>query len=707
LFHAQTFNRFGNRTQYIALERIYGSLVASFFKRLTKLTQYYQNRSFHRLLNLQIGLHRTMIRTFALLSIFFFFAPYRSLSQTNFTTVKTTSEKAVKAFKEGRDAMQVGDAAAAIRAYRKAVEIDPNFIDAWIYLGGAHRESNHWPEAETAFEKVLALSPSYEVRIYQALATVEWEQDKYTETAEHLKIYLQSDIGNIRDRTTAEKRYNDAVFVAEAIQHPVPFNPELLSDAINTADGDEYFPVQTADGQWLIFTRNTNDDENFYIAKRSDTDKEEWETAQPLEGVNTAENEGAQAISPDGSWIVFTACDRRNDGSQGSCDLYWSQKKGDTWSKAQPFSNVINSPAWESQPTISADGKTIIFASKRDGGLGEADIYETTRQAGGKWSTPRNLGAKINTPFTDCLPFLHPDGQTLYFTSNGHPGFGKDDIFLSRKQPDGTWGKPENLGFPINTKAHDANLVVSLDGKTAYFSSQRTGGKGRIDIYKFDLPAHLRPKVVTYARALVSDAATGYPLVAKVEFTDLATGESYISANTKKDGTFLVCLPAGHRYALNVGRKGYLFHSEYFDLDSTASFLKPYQLEIALRPVKDSTGKTDNKQPIVLKNVFFNTNSADLLPNSRVELDNLVALLNENTTMNIQLNGHTDNVGDDNSNLILSEKRAQSVRDYLVSKGINTTRLRAKGFGENKPITTNDTEEGRAINRRTEFEVWQ
>ncbi len=643
---------------------------------------------------------------FGIALIFCLLCPIGAAAQAPFTTVKTTSDKALKAFKEGREAMQQGDPAAAIRHYRKATEADPNFIDAWIYLGGAHREALLWPEAETAFEKALELSPSYEVRIYQALGSIEWEQDKYEEAAAHLKVYLQSDINNPRDRLNAEKLYKDAAFAAEAIKKPVAFNPELLGDAINTSK-DEYFPVQTADGQTLIFTRNDDDDENFYVARRAATDQETWEKALPLEGVNTTFNEGAQAIGPDGSWLVFTACDRRNDGSQGGCDLYWSQKKEEGWTKPVPFSNVINSPSWESQPTISADGKTIIFASKRTGGLGEIDLWETTRQPGGKWSTPRNLGDKINTPFSDCLPFLHPDGQTLYFTSNGHPGFGKDDIYVSRKQPDGTWGTPENMGYPINTKAHDANMVVTLDGRTAYFSSKRPEGKGGIDIYKFEMPEHLRPRPVTYARALVSDAATGYPILAKVEFTDLATGQLFATASTKKDGTFLVCLPAGHRYALNVSKKGYLFHSEYFDLDSSATFLKPYQLSIDLRPVNDSTGKTDVSKPIVLRNVFFNTNSAELLPESRVELDALVALLTENAALNIQINGHTDNVGDDKSNLLLSEKRAQSVLNYVSGKGIAPARLRARGYGETKPLTNNDTPENRGRNRRTEFEVWK
>lgn len=635
-----------------------------------------------------------------------FFAPVAARSQKTFTTVKDTPEKALKAFNEGRFALQQGDVAGAIRYYRKAVEADATFVDAWIYLGGAHKDSAHWSDAETAFETALQLAPAYEMRVYPLLAGVEWEQDKFAEAAKHYKDYLDSGHGSERDRAETKRRYANAAFAMEAIKHPVPFLPELLGPGVNTA-ANEYFPVLTADGQTLIFTRRADDDENFYQSERLSTDKEDWGTATPLEGVNTTYNEGAQSISPDGSWLVFTACDRRGDGSQGSCDLYWSQKKAEGWTKPAPFSSTINGPGWDSQPTISADGKTIIFSSKREGALGNQDLWETNRLSGGKWSRPRNLGAEVNTTGSDCFPFLHPDGQTLYFTSDGHPGFGGDDIYLSRRKPDGSWGKPVNFGFPINTKGNEGNLVTSLDGRTAYFSAQREGGAGGVDIYRFDLPEGLRPRLVTYVRARVTDAATGYPLMARVELTDLGTSSSYITANTQKDGSFLMCLPAGKQYALNVSRKGYLFHSEHFEPDSTASFLEPYTLDIALQPLPDSTGTNPNSKPVVLKNVFFDTGSAALKPSSTTELDALAAMLTEAPTLNIQINGHTDDVGEDQANLQLSERRAVTVLEYLAGKGIERTRLRAKGFGETRPLAPNTTPESKALNRRTEFESWK
>ena len=484
------------------------------------------------------------------------------------------------------------------------------------------------------------------------------------------------------------------------MKNPVQFNPTRLGNGINTA-ADEYFPVLTADAKTILFTRRDGEDENFYQSQF----QSEWGVAQPLTGVNTNLNEGAQAISPDGSWIVFTACDRKNDGSQGGCDLYWSQLKQEGWTKPVPFSNTINSPAWESQPTISADGKTIIFSSNRPGSIGGRDLWETHRQTGGKWSSPTNLGERINTTESEAFPFLHPDGQTLYFSSNGHPGMGGEDLFLSRKQPDGTWGKPVNLGYPINTKQNEVNLVTSLDGRTAYYSAPAEPNGTNIDIFQFELPLDIRPKPVTYVKAIVTDKLSNQPLVAKIEFTNLRTGETYMVANTKKDGTFLVCLPIGQNYALQISKKGYLFHSEHFELtSSTNNNLEPYLLNIQLNSLPDSNSQASNT--VILKNVFFDSGLSVLQPESNTELDALANLLNENPSLRLKIKGHTDNIGSPQNNLKLSNERALAVKNYLVNKGIEEQRLSAIGLGATNPIESNETPEGRAANRRTEIEAF-
>lgn len=617
-----------------------------------------------------------------------------------YTTVQTTSSKALEAYRAGIAEARAGQAAIAQGYFEKALKADPKFVDAQLALADNFVTMRDFFKAEKWFEGAIALAgPKYPLAYYQ-LAKVKWELDKYAECAENLAIYLASNSVSERSRPKAEYLLASARFAAQAVKNPLPFQPVSVGDSINTKAG-EYFPSLTADGESLVFTRRDRGyDENFYLSTRVG---EVWQAPRPLNDINTNDNEGAQAISPDGTWLIFTACNRRGDGSQGSCDLYWSQLRSTGWTKPVPFSAVINSPDWDAQPTIGADNRSIIFASSRPGGRGDIDLWQVNRQENGKWGKPVNLGPNINTPGKDHMPFLHPDGQTLYFTSDSLPGMGGNDIFFARKEADGTWGKPQNMGYPINTKSDEGMLVVSLDGKTGYFASDRPGGQGSLDIYTFEMPAHARPKPVTYAKATVTDALSGKPLIAKVELVDLASGQTTASANTRHDGTFLVCLPAGKSYGLNVSKEKYLFFSENFDLQGTATADKPFLFKAELQPLGEEAvaGK-----PVVLRNVFFETGSAALKPESVTELDRLAQLLSETPELRVQINGHTDVVGNSAANQTLSESRAKAVLDYLVGQGIKAERLRFKGFGASKPVASNDTPEGRALNRRTEFERW-
>ncbi len=617
-------------------------------------------------------------------------------------TIESAPNKAKNAYNDGVTEARQGNTAIAIGYFEQALKVCPTFIDAQLLWAGSQLKIKDYARAEEGFEKVIALDEKYQPGAFFTLALSEWEQDKFEDAAFHAEHYLTTNSPDPDLLREAKRLAVNARFAATAVKNPVPFDPKPVGNGVNSP-ADEYLPSLTADGGTMIFTRRDFIDENFY---QSEYKNGKWATAEPLEGVNTNQNEGAQHISPDGSWLVFTACNRRDDGSQGSCDLYWSQLKSGTWTKPVPFSAAINSSDWDAQPCISADGKTLFFSSMRAGGKGGRDLWLTTRQPGGKWSKPENLGAGINTDLDEQTPFLHPDGQTLYFTSDGLPGMGENDLYLVRRQPDGTWGTPQNLGYPINTKANEGTLTVSLDGRTAYFAANRAGSQGGIDIYQFELPANARPQPVTYAQAKVKDAVTGKPLVAKVEFTDLKTGQSYVSANTKADGSFLVCLPAGKDYALNVNKEKYLFYSENFNLTETATFDKPFLLNIELQPIGDESAAVASSKPIALRNVFFETGSAALLPSSSAELDRLAALLAEVPSLRIQINGHTDNVGDDAFNQKLSEARAKSVYDYLIAKNIPGDRLKYKGFGESQPVESNDTVEGKGRNRRTEFVVW-
>ncbi len=637
-----------------------------------------------------------------------FCATATPLFSQKYTTAESTSPKARAAYLEGRRFIRQGDSFRGLRFLEDALREDSVLIEAHLLWAEVHYDQEQWDAAARGYETVLRLNPTFHPSVPFNLALCKWNLDRYEEASAYIEMFLQSGVKDARLLYRAKRLSENSRFATTAVKNPVPFQPRSVGPTINTP-ADEYLPSLTADGQAMIFTRRDGYDENFYRSSREADGS--WGRAEYLSGVNTHLNEGAQAINPDGRWLVFTACNRRNDGSQGSCDLYWSQLKDGSWTKPVPFSAVVNSPHWDAQPSISSDNKTLYFSSDRPGGQGGKDLWFTTRLPNGRYTEPQNLGPDINTPGDEQAPFIHPDGQTLYFTSNGLPGMGRNDIYFSRRLPDGSWSKPQNLGYPINTKGDEGTLTVSLDGQTAYFAAQLPGGAGGLDIYAFDLPAHARPQPVTYLKAVVTDAVTGLPLVARIVCTDLAAAQEFTNARTQADGSFLICLPAGKDYALHVSKEGYLFHSEHFNLSTTASFDQPFLMRIALQPLPSNpTPEADPApspaRPVVLRNVFFATGSAELLPASMVELNQLVALLREQPQLRIQINGHTDNVGDDASNQSLSERRAKAVYDYLLSQGISAERLRYRGFGETRPVQSNDTAEGRAQNRRTEFEVW-
>ena len=433
--------------------------------------------------------------------------------------------------------------------------------------------------------------------------------------------------------------------------------------------------------------------EDFYESAFNDTS---WQRSKGLPGdINTSSNEGAQNISQDGQWLIFTGCNFP-DGF-GSCDLYISYLTAEGWSTPENLGENINTEAWESAPSLSPDKRDLYFASNRAGGFGKSDIYVSHRLPNGTWSAPKNAGPKINTSGTESCPFIHADNQTLYFTSDGHPGYGGDDLFMVKKSDSGQWANAENLGYPINTIENEGSLVISAEGKTAYYASDRSDSKGGLDLYSFELREEVRPYKTLWVKGKVYDAKTKKGLPSAVELTDLDSKEILSKVQTDETGNYLITLPVGKDYAFNVSRKGYLFFSDNFPLKNNAPD-STYNIDIPLQPLEKNA-------TVILKNIFFDVNKYELQPASFVELDNLVSLMRENPTLKISINGHTDNTGTPADNIKLSNNRANQVVRYLISKGIDASRLSSKGWGESQPIAANDTEEGRAKNRRTEMKV--
>jgi outer membrane protein OmpA-like peptidoglycan-associated protein/Tol biopolymer transport system component len=586
----------------------------------------------------------------------------------------------------------------ALEYLDEALRADSGYINAHLTKAGVFADMKNYPASVMEYRKARSMDTAYFFDMDLPYSIALAGTGAFDQALEAVRRYLR--IPNLNDRAKGaalyrERTYQFALDMARE-QHlsDYVFAPTNMGDSINSR-ASEYLPSITLDGKTLVFTRNVNgNNEDFYESHlRSDG---KWSLATPLEGnINTPDNEGAANVSQDGQMLVFTGCNRP-DGL-GSCDIYYALHTRQGWSTPQNIGEPINSEFWESQPCLSPDKKDLYFAARDPSGFGGSDIWVSHRLADGRWGNPQNLGTNINTPGDESCPFIHPDNQTLYFTSNGLPGYGGTDLFVVRKDSTGRWGKPVNLGYPINTINDEGTLTIAADGKTAFYASDRSDSRGGLDIYTFELREGVRPIRTLWVRGQVYDKRTKEGLPSSVDLTDLHGGQAIARAQTDESGNYLITLPVGREYAFGVHRKGYLFYSGHFDFsqkvpDST------YEVNIPLQPLEPNAS-------IVLKNIFFDTKKFDLKPESLVELEEVISLMKENPALKIQISGHTDNVGQDRDNMTLSNARAISVINYLISKGVPPYRLTAKGYGATKPIADNAAEAGRAMNRRTELTV--
>ena len=643
----------------------------------------------------------------------------------------TQNKKAIKLYERAMETLYQGKSDAAMNGLEQALQEDDAFLEAHLVLADlmqdaarSNAEQDSDPQSATArqyrasakahLRAVIERRRDFFLPAYVNLGKMELTDGNYDEAIASFETFLAMNSKDGEDALDAQRGVRTARFRKEALAHPVPFDPQNLGAAVNSRD-DEYLPSLTADGGTLVFTRrfprkatttvNTKEEEDLYVSTLKGG---QWSRAERMpEPVNSTDNEGAQCISQDGRIMFYTACNR-NDGG-GRCDLYMCVNRSGKWSKPRNLGSAVNSSAWEGQPTFSIDGRTLYFVSNRKGGHGGMDIWKTTFD-GGQWTAPENLGPEINSEFDEMSPFIHFDDRTLYFSSNRPEGMGGFDLFVAKRRDDGRWDSPTNLGYPINTEGDDNNLIVSADGRTAIFASERKGGMGKMDLYSFELPVESRPTVAICFKGRVSNAKDGQPVASDIRIVDLASGTTV--ANTSSDaksGSYIVSLPAGKDYAFHVAANGFLFHSQNVETDSkevgtssdrpnSDNAWKPVVVDIALHPIESG-------ERIALRNVFFETGRWQILPESEYELTKVVDLLTKNPTLRIELGGHTDNVGRPEANQRLSEQRAKAVYDYLINKGISTDRLNYKGYGETQPVAPNDTEEGRHENRRTEIKV--
>ena len=594
------------------------------------------------------------------------------------------------------EAAEAGQYRLAVDLVNKAIEKDKRFVDGYLTRAGIFANEKNYAASVADFQQALLLDSIYSATYRLPYSISLAGAGRFEEALQAILQFLQNPAINSQSKRAANYRKSVYEFaVTYQRQHPSGtylFEPQNMGDSINSVYA-EYYPSITIDGKKLVFTRKVKEDEDFYEASKTE---QGWTGSIPLIGkVNTNFNEGAQHISQDGNWIVFTGCNYPE--GMGSCDLYISYRNDHGWSESVNLGPTVNSEYWESAPALSPDKQLLFFSSNRPGGFGGKDIWMSQRNSRGKWEEPVNLGPAINTSADESCPFMHADNQTLFFNSNGHPGYGGTDLYFSI-QTDSGWAIPTNLGYPINTIDEEGSLIVSADGQTAWYASERSDTRGALDLYSFPLRPDLRPKPTRWVRGQVYDVITKAGIPSTVELTELSTRKKTAKVQTDENGYYLTTLPEGSEYAFNVNRKGYLFYSRHIDLRTSISDTA-HQADIPLQPIVAGAS-------VVLENIFFESGKTNLSDKSKAELDQVIQLMNDHPKLRIEIDGHTDAVGRATENQLLSEGRAKAVLQYLLSsRQIAAQRIVAKGFGATRPVTENQTEAGRAKNRRTEMRV--
>ena len=608
------------------------------------------------------------------------------------------NKKALVQYNKAIELLREDDYKQAVPLLLECIKTDTNFVDAYLSLAGVFGELKQYKRSVQMYELGKAKDPDYFNPYYLPYSINLAGNGNFEGALNAVNQFLENPNLNdksIRSAAYRKKTYQFALDYAAKNKElsTYYFAPENLGDSVNSAFS-EYYPSVTVTDSLLVFTRRGKYmREDFYS---STIVTKQFSKAVPIGGeINQGPQKGAITVSQDGEWMLFAG--RFAERGYDNFDLYIAYATPQGWSDPENLGPAINTEFWESAPTLSPDKRTLYFSSSRPGGFGGRDLYYSERMPNGKWTPAKNMGPQINTAGDDQAPFIHADNQTLYFTSDGHPGYGGTDLFILRKNNLGQWGIPENLGYPINTIENEGSLAVSADGLTAYYASDRAEGKGELDLYRFALRNNIRPIRTLYLKGVVTDKSNGKKLPSSVELINNQDQSVLMKIQTDETGMYFITLPVGRDYTFSVNRKGYLPFTELYSLANKEAD-SVYVKNIALQPITINASFT-------FKNIEFSSNSSVLPQMASVELNRLVALLKENNTIQVQISGHTDNTGKEEENKKLSANRALSIVDYLIEQGIEKNRLSHQGFGSSKPIASNDTPEGRAKNRRTSVEI--
>ena len=580
-----------------------------------------------------------------------------------------------------------------------------NYYLALIYI---YKPDNNFTLAEQYLKKVIDACPDDIPEAYFHLGKLAYTTNQKCDAINYFKKFLtyQGDFDTLFTEAKMLMKWSEEI--CELINYPVPFNPKIVKGI--SSQLDDYLVSLSPDNEIAYYTRKTKDfqisgyksepafQEKFYFSYRIADNVFDNGKEMPYP-FNRNENEGGATITGNNKELIYTVCKMVTSPRQYyNCDLYSSKNIKGYWTDIVPLERVNRPDTWESMPSVTADGKELYFVSNRPGGVGGYDIYKSFKDENGEWSEPINLGEPINTPGDEKSPFIHTDTRTLYFSSNGRPGMGGYDIYYVKLNDDNEKLEVKNIGYPINTENDEMGFIVSIDGKYGYFSSNNIKNEsiGGMDFYYFSLYNEAKPEEVILVKGNLKSDDTTKPIKATVQIKSMESKRiTFIPVD--EDGDYVASLLKNEDYLLTIKGEDIVYQSTYVAAkDSiTAPVIK---LEMEVQPIE--VGKHYR-----LHNIYFAFNSADILANSQKVLDEFIVFLNDHPTLQIGIEGHTDNVGSDEFNLILSENRAKAVYNYLVNNGIDANRLQYKGFGESSPIATNDTEEGRAMNRRTEFVI--
>lgn len=643
-------------------------------------------------------------------------APQLSAQEENQSACpEITNKKAIEYLEKGRNKKKY-EFKERMEYVKKALEEEPDFAEAQYEMAAlqitlAVGNGTGFKPAEKYLLRAIELCPDINPYAYYYLGQIAWGGEDYAMTVSYFEKFTKNpeNAKKPEDFDKAAALLRQAKFYEQIYKNKVEFDPKPIKN-IDTFE-DEFLPMLSPDNEFLYYTKR-------YMKQGKDVlfpqQVEELTEAQRSNGefvkphamdmpFNTpGENYGGITFSLDNKHLFITVC-KANKKGYVNCDIYTSDlNREEEWGPLKNLGpNVNTEDGWEAQPSLSSDGKTLIFAGARADGKG-MDLYKTEREnTNAEWQPAVNMGPQINTDKNEKSPFIHSDSQTLYFTSDGWPGVGGYDIFFAKMNDDGKWTTPKNIGIPINTEKDEVGFFVSTDGLLGYISSKDLKGKGAggWDIFSFPLYKEARPEKILFIKGELRDETGALMSNTKIEIETMSSKKKTMLDVDSVTGkyTTVVTLKGDEDAILTVKRPDYGFYSTYIKAGDT-TIGKPIKINMDVKPIEK--GATFN-----IKDINYKSNSADLTEESKRVLQKFAEYLNETKDLSIEIRGHTDNVGNPKSNLALSTDRAFTVMDFLLQHGIPKSRVSFKGFGDTKPIADNSTETGRAKNRRTEFVI--